>query len=55
MDNARNGGLSLEGFDPADVSAPLAAMLVSKFTMGVPLDEILKPAIDPAGVCWYFA
>lgn len=46
LDTAMNGGLSLEHFDAATVSPPLATILVSKFTTGVPLEDILKPELD---------
>jgi hypothetical protein len=32
--------------DAANVSPPLAAILVSKFTTGVPLENVLKPELD---------
>ncbi|MEX0618671.1 MAG: hypothetical protein WDZ76_12250 [Pseudohongiellaceae bacterium] len=50
LDRAKNGGLSLEHFDAATVSPALATMLVSKFTTGVPLEEILKPEKDAVSV-----
>lgn len=46
LDSSMNGGLSLEHFDAATVSPPLAAMLANKFTTGVPLNEILQPTKD---------
>lgn len=46
LDTAINGGLSLEHFDAATVSPALATILVSKFTTGVPLEDILKPELD---------
>jgi len=46
LDTAMNGGLSLEHFDAATVSPPLAAILVSKFTTGVPLEDVMKPELD---------
>lgn len=50
MDEVNNGGLSLEHFDASLVSPALAAILVSKFTTGVPLSEILKPEMTLATV-----
>ena len=47
LDSAMNGGLSLEHFDAFTVPPALAAMLVNKFTYGVPLEEILRPELDP--------
>lgn len=46
LDTAMNGGLSLEHFDAATVSPPLASILVSKFTTGVPLEDIMKSELD---------
>lgn len=47
LDSSMNGGLSLEHFDAATVSPPLAAILANKFTMGVPLENLLEPELDP--------
>ncbi len=46
LDTQMNGGLSLEQFDAATVSPPLAAILASKFTTGVPLEKLLRPELD---------
>ncbi len=46
LDSAMNGGLSLEHFDAATVSPALAAILVNKFTSGVPLEDVLQPEKD---------
>jgi hypothetical protein len=45
-DIARNGGLSLEHFDAAQVAPSLAAMMISKITGGVSLDTARAAASD---------
>jgi hypothetical protein len=47
-DIARNGGLSLEHFDAAQVAPSLAAMMVSKITGGVSLESTRAAASDPS-------
>jgi len=47
-DAARNGGLSLEGFDTAQAAPSLAAMMLSKLTSGVPLDVVRSAASNAA-------
>ena len=47
LDNAMNGGLSLEHFDALTMSPALAAILANKFTTGVPIEELLQPEFTP--------
>jgi hypothetical protein len=47
-DAARNGGLSLEHFDAAQVAPSLAAMMVSKLTSGVSFETAKAAASDPS-------
>jgi hypothetical protein len=46
-DAARNGGLSLEHFDAAQVAPSLAAMMLSKLTGGISLETTLAAASKP--------
>ena len=47
-DRARNGGLSLEGFDGARVAPSLAAMMLSKMTSGTALATVTTAGHDAA-------
>ena len=47
-DAAKNGGLSLQHFDAANVAPSLAAMMISRLVSGLPLQRVRAASSDAA-------